>query len=409
MSRADASSPLRWLTAGAGLLLLLLFVYSVREILLLLFLAVLFSVFLASLTEMFQRRLGLPRPLGIVASLAVTILGVAGVGVLLVPPLTRQAAQLVTALPEQLVRWERSVAAFLEQYPLLGDLVGQVGEGQTWVGTLARDVGEYFTDVFPYLFSGLWFVVHLVTFFAVSIYFTVKPSLYRDGVLRLVPPGERRAAADILEELAETLRAWVGGQLLAMVVLGALTWLGLELLSVPFALAFGVFAGAAAIVPFFGTLLSTLLPALYVLPSGGAWYAAAVAGVGAAVHLLEANVVAPLIFERRVELPPAWTLLTLLVMVKLLGAIGLLVAVPVFAAGRVLVRRVWVERVLEGRDGGAAGADAPEETGGRADDPGVPREEPDPPAEGLPLPPEAGADLAAGGHAAARDGEGEPT
>ncbi len=349
MASEDPSgrSPLRWLVGGAALLLLLLFLYSVRDLLLLLFLAVLFSVFLGAQTDWFQRRLALPRPAGIVLSLLTTMVVLGGVGVLLVPRLTQQAAQLVTALPEQMMRWERSLAGFLEQYPLLRDLVGPVQEGQSYVGTLFREIGQYFTDVFPYLFSGLWFLVHLVSFFAISIYLTAKPGLYRSEVLRLVPPEKREVAADVMRELGDTLRAWVGGQLLAMVFLGALTWTGLELLGVPFALAFGVFAGLVAIVPFFGTLVSTLLPALYVLPTGGAVYALAVAGVGAAVHLVEANLVAPMIFERRVELPPAWTLLTLLVVVKLLGAIGLLVAVPVFATGRVLVRRIYIDRVLE--------------------------------------------------------------
>ncbi len=343
-------SPVRWLAAGAALVLALLFLYSVRDLLLLLFLAVLFSVYLGALTDWQERRLGFPRPLGLAVSMVGTLLGFGVVGALLVPRLVPQGAQLVTALPEQMMRWEQSIAGFLEQYPVLGALVGPLEQGQSYFGTLFREISRYFTDVFPYLFSGLWFLVHLVSFFAISIYLTAKPSLYRGEVLALVPPGQREPAADILEELGETLRAWVGGQLLAMTVLGVLTWVGLELLDVPFALAFGVFAGVAAIVPFFGTLVSTLLPALYVLPSGGALYALAVASVGAVVHLVEANVVAPMIFEHRVELPPAWTLLTLLVMVKLLGFVGLLVAVPVFAVGRVLVRRIYVDRVLEEAD-----------------------------------------------------------
>jgi len=352
-------SPLRWLAAGAGLLLLLFFLYSVREVLFLLFLAVLFSVYLTGLTSWFQERLGLPRPAGIASALVLTLLVLTAVGILLLPRFTRQGAELITALPEQMMRWERSLAELLEQYPLAGDLVGPLQEGQSYIGAIFREIGQYFTDVVPYLFGGIWFLVHLFTFFAVSIYFTAKPSLYRREVLQLVPPRMREAAADILQELALTLRAWVGGQLLAMVVLGALTWVGLELLDVPFALAFGVFAGVAAIVPFFGTLVSTLLPALYVLPSGGPVYALAVAGVGAVVHLIEANVVAPMIFERRVELPPAWTLLTLLVMVKLMGAVGLIVAVPVFAIARVLVRRIYIDRVLDRSEFRPPGEEAP--------------------------------------------------
>jgi len=341
-------TPLHLIVTGIGLLLLLAFLYSIADLLFLLFLALLFSTFLGTLTDWCQRRLRVPRPLGIVISLLTTVVVVGGVGALLVPRLTTQAAQLVTALPQQLIRWEQSVAGFLDRYPLLRDLVGPVQEGQSYFGSLFRQVGQYVTGAVPYVFNGIYFLVHVVSLVAISIYLTSRPGLYRSELLQLVPPRHREAAADILAELGTTLRAWLGGQLLAMVVLGALTWMGLEILGVPFALAWGVFAGVVAVVPFFGTLFSTVLPALYVLPSSGLVYGLAVAGIGAGVHLVEANIVSPLIFEERVELPPAWTLLTLLIMIKLLGVIGLLVAVPVLACARVLIRRIYIERILEG-------------------------------------------------------------
>ena len=81
-----------------------------------------------------------------------------------------------------------------------------------------------------------------------------------EGVIALVPPERRALARIILYDLKYTLHAWVVGQLIAMSVLAVLTTLGLWLLDVPYFLAFGVFAGIAAIVPFFGTLFSTLIP-----------------------------------------------------------------------------------------------------------------------------------------------------
>jgi len=344
----EGRTPLHLIVTAVALVLLLAFVYSIADLLFLLFLAVLFSIFLGTLTDWFQRRLRVPRPLGIVISVLTAGFVLVGVGALLIPRLTTQTAQLVTALPQQLMRWEQSVASFLDRYPLLRDVVGPVQEGQGYFGSLFRQIGQYVTGAVPYVFNGIYFLVHVVSLVAISIYLTSRPGLYRSEILHLLPPRFREVGADILNELGSTLRAWLGGQLLAMVVLGALTWLGLEALSVPFALAWGVFAGIVAIVPFFGTLFSTLLPALYVLPSSGLVYGLAVAGIGAGVHLIEANIVSPLIFEERVELPPAWTLLTLLIMIKLLGVIGLLVAVPVLACARVLIRRIYIERILEG-------------------------------------------------------------
>ena len=338
----------RLLVTAVVLVLLLLFVYSVADLLILLFLSLLFSIYLGTVTDWFQRRLRLPRPVGIVVSVVATLLFIGGIGVLLAPPLTAQATQLVTALPRQLAQWERSLSGLQDKYPFLGELFGAAPGGGSYFGSLFRQVGQYVTGAVPYLFNGIWFFVHVVSLVAISIYLTTRPGLYRGEVLQLIPPRHRDAAADIVDEMGTTLRSWLGGQLLAMFVLGSLTWVGLQFLGVPFALAFGVFAGIVAIVPFFGTLFSTVLPALFVLPDNGIVFALVVASVGAGVHLLEANVVSPLIFEERVELPPAWTLLALLILAKLLGAIGLLVAVPVLACVRVLIHRIYIERILEG-------------------------------------------------------------
>lgn len=348
MSDTSARPGLRLVLTAVFLVLLLLFLYSVAELLLLLFIAILLSTYLGALTDWFERRLRLPRVAGIAASVLVTLVGVGGVGALLVPPLAEQTSALFVALPQQLIRWEASLVSLLETYPLLRDLAPPIAEGQSYFGTLFREIGQYFTDVFPYLFTGLWFLIHAVSVLAMGVYLTAKPGEYRAELIQLVPRRHRDLAIDVLHELGTTLRAWVGGQILAMIVLGVLTWIGLAALGVPFSLAFGVFTGLVAIVPFFGTLFSTLLPALYVLPSDGVLYALAVAMVGVGVHLFEANVVAPKIFERQVELPPVWTLLSVLVAFKLLGPVGLIVAVPVVAVLRVLIRRLYVERMVEG-------------------------------------------------------------
>ena len=81
-----------------------------------------------------------------------------------------------------------------------------------------------------------------------------------------------------------------------MTFLGALTAIGLYVLDVPFALTFGIFTGLVAIIPFFGTLLSTTLPALFVLtaPDGGIARALRRRRLGVVVHLIEGNIVSPL-------------------------------------------------------------------------------------------------------------------
>jgi predicted PurR-regulated permease PerM len=140
-----------------------------------------------------------------------------------------------------------------------------------------------------------------------------------------------------------------------MTFLGAITALGLFLLDVPFSLPFGIFTGLVAIVPFFGTLLSTALPALFVLtgapfhgfsPLG---HAMLVVGLGVVVHLVEGNIIAPLVMSKKVDLPPVLTIMSVLVMGQLLGPMGLIIALPTLAAVMVIVRRILITRIYEGQ------------------------------------------------------------
>jgi predicted PurR-regulated permease PerM len=131
--------------------------------------------------------------------------------------------------------------------------------------------------------------------------------------------------------------------------------LGLYLLQVPFWLPFGIFTGLVAIVPFFGTLLSTTLPALFVLTGNGfaafgpLGHALLVVGLGVVVHLIEGNIVSPLVMSKKVDLPPVLTIMAVLVIGQLLGGLGLIIALPTLAALMVIVRRILITRIYEGQ------------------------------------------------------------
>ncbi len=296
-------------------------------------------------------------------SLLTTVLFIGLVGLLIVPPVVTQFRELFEALPGTLSSMEAELTRLAQENQLLSRLIGPIGEGggegAGFLDRVFEQVNEFFGDVVPYVFSGIGVLIHVVSVLIMGIYMALKPTVYREGVIALTPPAYRELARDILADLGHTMRAWLVGLGISMLVLGLLTWVGLILLDVPYSLAFGVFTGLAVIVPFFGTIVSTLLPALFVIGTGGVTKALLVMLLGVIVHVFEANVVAPMVFEKQVELPPVLTILSVLVMANLLGVVGLLVAVPVLATVMVLIRRIFVHRVLEGKGFHRIEKDAP--------------------------------------------------
>jgi predicted PurR-regulated permease PerM len=328
--------------------LLLLLLGSTAEIFHLRFLAVLFSLYLGSIADAILRRTQLDRRLAVALAVLVSLGAVVGFIWLLVPPVVSQTQALLKVLPDYLVNLESGIDEAIARDPALR-AVWHPGEHRVLLAVYEQ-ASLYFADVVPKLVGALGFTLEVVSVLIMGVYLTLHPGLYREFLISLFPPLHRDLVRNVLGDLSRTLRAWIVGQIASMVLLGALTALGLWILDVPYALTFGLFTGIAAIVPFFGSLVSTLLPAAFVLGgAGGAGRALAVIGLGVAVHLVEGNLVAPLIMQRQVNLPPVMTMMSVLIMGSLLGPVGLLVAVPAIVVLDVIIRRILINRIYEGQ------------------------------------------------------------
>lgn len=320
--------------------LVIAFAVRVVDVLLLVVLAALCAVYLAALTDLLERRARFPRWAGLTAAVVGTLALIAGIGALILPPVIDQTQSLVAGLPDTLTRVQDVLARWAREYPVLRR--SELANPQAGlVAGLIDDATAFLrSSLVPYLRAGGTLFIDGASVVVMALYLARAPGVYRDGLVSLVPPRYRDLGDRIVADAAVTLRAWVGGQLLAMLVLGALTTLGLLVLGVPYWLAFGVFTGVATIVPFFGSLVSTLLPAIFVIGEGDWVKVVAVLLLGVVVHLVEGNFVGPLIMERKISLPPVLTIASVLVMGTLLGIVGLVVAVPVLAVTMVLVRHV---------------------------------------------------------------------
>ena len=333
-------------TAILVTVLLLWLAGTVADLLLLLFLGILLAVYLSAVTDVLVARTRLPRGAAFAVSIIITVAALVGIGLLLVPPVIEQTRQLIAVLPELVTKWEAGLERVLARVPGMQDTLVP-GEHRI-LGVAIEEAERLLGALVPRLFDTLHLAINLVAVLVMAIYFALRPDLYRDLAISVTPPRHREAAHEVINALSETLRAWTIAQLLAMVTLAALTAVGLWLLDVPYWLAFGIFTGLVAVVPFFGTFVSTLVPALFVLPTeGGGTRALLVILLGTVIHVAENQLVVPLLMHRKVDLPPVLTIMSVLICGKLLGPFGLLVAVPTLAVVMVLVRRVLIGRIYQ--------------------------------------------------------------
>jgi len=328
--------------------LLLWMVGHTVGVFLLLFISIILSLYLGAVRDLLVKRAMVPERLAFFLAIVGTIVALGALIGLLVPPVIEQTRSLIDVLPVYITNWEQGIDRFVARFPALRG-VWQPGQHQVLQAVYER-LSTTAGDVVPKVFGIVTVLIDAFAVMVMSIYMALQPAVYREWVIVLFPPVHRDLVRDVLRDLADTLRSYIVAQLTAMAVLAALTAIGLYLLGVPYWLTFGIFTGLVAIVPFFGTLLSTTVPALFVLsgPNGGT-RATYVIILGVIVHLIEGNLVSPLVMSKKIELPPVLTIMSVLVIGKLLGPLGLIIAVPTLATVMVIVRRILMNRIYEGR------------------------------------------------------------
>ena len=202
------------------------------------------------------------------------------------------------------------------------------GHAQTAVGTASSILANTLVIVF------------------LGLLFALDPQAYRDGVVLLVKPSLRERVRDVLDEMGGVLRSWLVGQFIRIVLMTACVWLALYLLGLPGAFLLGLQAGVSNFVPYLGPILAAIPVGLVAMPLGPSMLIWAV-GIYTVIQSIEGYVVGPLIQRQAVELPPAWTLVAIVLFGSLFGVWGIALAMPLFAVGRVAVLRLYVEDWLE--------------------------------------------------------------
>jgi predicted PurR-regulated permease PerM len=172
-----------------------------------------------------------------------------------------------------------------------------------------------------------------------AFYFMVDwPHLMR-RIDHMVPPRRRREVREIVRGIDAVVAGWVRGQAIVTTILAALYAIGFTLVGMPLSLPIGLLVGLLTVIPFVGTFVGASIALLVTLGSGGSMSTlGAVAGVILCLHILEAGVLTPKIVGHRVGLSETGALFAVVAGGKLLGFVGIVLAVPIAATTAVLVR-----------------------------------------------------------------------
>lgn len=283
--------------------------------------------------------MGLSRAVG-AALLLVSFLGliVAGIAAA-IPAIATQVAEFTDDLPRlvaNLQDWLRGTFGIelpedWKQYLSQENVEKTLGA--------AGPLGKLATQALGSVFAFLGTIAELLLVPVFAFYFLVDwPNMLR-RIEHMIPPRKRRAVREVVRDVDAVVAGWVRGQGIVTSILAVLYAVGFWIVGMPLSVPIGLVVGALTVIPFVGTFVGAGLAGIVTIADGGSLHTLGmVGGVIVVLHLLEAGVLTPKIVGHRVGLSETGALFAVVAGGKLLGFVGVVLAVPIAATVAVLVR-----------------------------------------------------------------------
>jgi predicted PurR-regulated permease PerM len=266
-------------------------------------------------------------------------------GYFFVPPFVNQIADIFSDFPRLWEQMGKRWNALHHWYPRL---IPEFQERKL-IEQLTKNIERFYPLARQFAFSLFSVVATSILVFFISIFGLYNPTHLKDCLLEAIPPFHREKAVQIGRRILGQLRSWIQGLLLAMLFVGILSYLGLLILNVKYALAFGVLSGLLEIVPYVGPILSAFLPAA-LTAMDDPLRVVYVLALFVIIQQVENHILIPLIMSRQLTLHPLGVIFFFLVMTYLLGFFGTFVAVPTYACVAILYEELYLEKIrTEGR------------------------------------------------------------
>ncbi len=298
-------------------------IFLIRDLLLLLFVAVILMSALSPFVGLLSR-FKIPKALSIAITYILIIAIVASLVALVIPPLLEETRRLFLILPPyldhlfQVVAIDRSVL-------------------DTQLTNLSRNAFSITLSIFDNFLTIIFLLV--LTFYLIL----ERDNLESRSATLFV--GREERMKKLMIKIEDKLGGWFRGQLFLSLVIGILTYIGLIILGIPYALPLAVVAGILEIVPVIGPIISAI-PAILITLTISPVLSIGVAVMYFVIQQLENHLIVPQVMKRAVGLNPLVVILAIAIGSRLLGFAGALLAVPIAVVLQIIVTEIIEEKKL---------------------------------------------------------------
>lgn len=312
--------------------------WLIRDVVLLLVLAIFVAVALSAPTTFVQRVTRLPRAASILLVYVALIGVIALVGTIVVPPLVDQITDLVRKIPSYVHRLEDSqtIRDWDAQYGLLDKLETQAGK----LPSILKDAAGELESI---TVGAIERLVELIAVLAIAFLLLLDaPRLTNLVYVRIGPAREARARR-LISQASGAITGYVAGAFAVATLAGIVAFVAMTILGIPFAIPLAVQMAFFALIPLVGSAIGAFFITLVALFEGPGTAIAFVAFF-VVYQQLETHVLGPFVYRRTVAMRPVLVIVSVLVGAALLGILGALLAIPAAATIQIVLQEWWRAR-----------------------------------------------------------------
>jgi predicted PurR-regulated permease PerM len=334
LSRLGVNTIFRWSAAAAlGVLavaLAVLAVYTVREVLVQVIIALFIAVSLDPAVRWLINR-GLRRTIAVAIIFVLTLILLGLFVWSITPPLVGQATDLAKHVPDYLQQLQEKSKTYRE----VADRYGLTKKITEYASSLPAKISS---DALGFLRRFLGAVLNVLLVIVLTIYFMVDLPRLRRGLVRLFPRSHRPRVAQAVNVVVDKVGGYMIGNIIISIFAGVASFVCLFAVGVPFALPLAVFVAITDLIPMVGATIGAVGCVIVALLTVGLWPGAVVIAIFFVLYQqLENYLIAPRVLRNTVDLSSVAVLLAALVGGAVLGLVGAIMAIPIVAAVKVLM------------------------------------------------------------------------
>lgn len=321
-----------------GFLLLLGFLYLIRDILLLIFIALIFAALIDPFAHWLQKK-KIPRGLAVVAIYIVVFGLLALIISLLSPVIIHDVPQFFSNLNKF---WQDAQQYETVKYILgsIGQFAPSVHQGAGAAESVTPDVQSTISSLFSTVTGVFGGIFSFILVLVMTFYMVVHDDPLRKILRSIVPDQHVPYVSQLFTKIRDKLGLWMRGQLVLSFIIGLLVFIGLSLLGIRYAAVLGLLAGILEFIPYVGPIFAAVPALLIAFSQGGSVTFVLVFIMYIIVQQFENHFLVPKVMQRAVGLNPIFSIVAILVGAKLAGVPGALLAIPVATSLSVFLQDV---------------------------------------------------------------------